>query len=297
MNNVAVCSTTFYPKWEDRADKLSEPRRDNEDNLRGDLAIATIKTVVEKGYQLLVVDGGSPEAFRKAVLEVCGDSVNFRPQKERGLGPSRQQAFAEAGELSGVERIAFTLAERLDFAHRGLDTALAAFEERNLDMMLVGRQSLDSLPDRQAESERRCHRFIDGTLTHFGILDEAEKGKWDWFSGYHFFKNTPQVQAVLAKRYGFTGNPEKYPLEKYVNPDLYSNALYFPLVHALNSSEMSVGTMKVDYIHPKEMKDFEESGPDINLDRRKIQRAEICISFLHYARMLKGNDSGLSLQK
>lgn len=269
---------------------------DSEENMRGDLAIMTMKRVVEDGYQLLVVDGGSPEAFRRAVIEVCGDAVNFREQKERGLGPSRHQAFREAGELPGVDVVVFTLAERLDYAQRGLRLGLDAFIERDLDMMLVGRASLDSLPERQAESERRCHRFIDTLLTRYGLLDESQVGEWDWYSGYHTFRNTPEVQEILAQRFTFAKDTENYPSEADVNPDLYSNALYIPLLHAFNSDgKIKAGTMKVDYRHPEEMKAFEDADAAVNQVRRRVQRNEICISLLHCARLLKGKPSRLSL--
>lgn len=294
-HQVAVCTTTYYPGWENRDDKFAPPRVDTEEQMRGDLALMTMKTVIDGGYQLLVVDGGSPDAFRRAVIEVCGDSLNFHPQKERGLGPSRHQAFSEAGALPGVEVVAFTLAEKLDFARRGLKLGLEAFDERALDMMLVGRASLDSLPNGQAASEHRCHKFIDTVLNRYGILSDAETGKWDWYSGFHIFRNTPEIQEILARRYAFAKDPEKYPSQADANPDFYSNALYIPLVEALDSKgRIKTGTMKVDYRHPEEMKAFEEADAKINAARRRIQRNEICNSILHFTRLLKGKPSRLT---
>ena len=295
-SKIAICTTTYYPNWTKPEAETDKVRQGNEDLIRGDLALKTLGLYSKQSHPVLVVDGGSPTEFREAVIRACGNAVHIHDQTEKGLGPSRHQAFREAGELPEVEVILFALAAKLDFAINGLPRAIKAFEEANADMMLVGRSSIDSLPKGQAKGERGCHRFIDTLLIRYGYLNPQDRGKWDWYSGFHIFRNTSSVQEVLARRYKFAKD-SRHPLDSDVNPDHYSNALYFPLIETIDpNSPLRAATCKVPYTHPTEMREYEEANPELNAERRRIQRNSILGSLYHFLRLKEGKTSKLTPQ-
>lgn len=284
---IAVCTTTFYPKW--YAGPVQEP---TSDKIRGDLALQTLNVAKNRGHQLSVVDGGSSPAFQEALRS---QGIDFEMERVRGMSPSRRQAFAKAEELPGVEVIAWTEPEKFSFLN---DDCLALAAEPVLkgevDIAIPARteEGFASYPEFQAASEHRANRQMNSILRSRKLLKENEPDL-DLFFGTRVFANRPEVRELFQKQYAFDARKGSELHEK-VKPEQYSDATFFPVTNALEQG-LRVKSVTVPYRHPAEQTAIEQNNPVFDA-KRNSQRRGIVTELIHLLRLQK-NDGKSRLKK
>lgn len=280
LNNnsrFAVVTSTFYREW--TVSQSGNPV--SADQIRGDLAIETLRLAKDKGYQLVVVDGGSSREF-VASLEKLGITVS--KEKERGMSPSRQQGFKEATVLSGVDTICWTEPEKISMVEN-LQEAARPILENQADIVVPARttQSLESYPDQQAVSEQRLNYYFNKVLRLTGLLSK-ESPDFDVAFGPRIFKNEPTIVELFTRQYRLRENSQ---LSERVKPNNYSNATFFPLILALER-KLRVVSVPVPYVHPKVQTEFEKGSKEF--ERKRIsQKQDIVRGAIELARYLIDN--------
>lgn len=145
MNNklkVAIATTTWYD-FNSKSDKV-----------RAEIAKRTFSKAKELGYLIIAIDGGSHSDF---INEIKSLGVKVSPQKEKGLGSSRRQAFKEAYE-SGKEIIIWTEPEKESFIPE-IEKVIKPILENKADVVIPKRKSLSTYPIAQQYIESFGNAF------------------------------------------------------------------------------------------------------------------------------------------
>ena len=214
--NATITTSTFY-------------RPDVEgDRIRSKLAIETVRSAVDGGYSVVVVDEGSSD-------EVCGELKKygahlFRSEK-KGMGNSRRQSIREAG-LLGRPIIAYLDPEKQPFVEH-MEKTLVPLLEGRADMVVGGRTSLASYPLEQQLAEQLGNAFWK-SLTNMNFDVWCGQRTWkrelsDYFLNY---------QGEYGDRW---------------------DCIFIPLLRAVHANEKVIG-INVNYQHPSEQTNHEEGN-------------------------------------
>lgn len=280
--SIAIATTTFYPKW--------YPGEVGDhyvvDKVRGDLALHLVREAQDKGYFVAVIDGGSSLAF-KSEMEKTGVAV--QPEVGRGMSASRRQVFIEASNSKGVKVICWTEPEKVSIVRDCLPNAVLPILNGETDIVVPARDkvSFQSYPDYQAEEEKRANREWNAILKARGFLPEDSPDLDVWF-GPKFFRNDPEIIELFLNKYEFRKRELK--LDKIVDPELWPNATFLPIVAALHRG-LRVKSIPVPYTHPKEQTEIEINNP-LFVRKRDLQRKDIIVSTIHFIKMLEINPRG-----
>ena len=233
---IAVCSTTWYPEWvpgkrDFEAILHSGDPRYVHSIVRGDIALETLSEVIRAGLTLCLVDGGEEgSAFQKALIE---RSIPFEQQEERGMGPSRRQAFNAALEREDSEAIVWLDPEKCDLV-KEIEASAQPVLTGEAAMVVIERkqQGWDTLPGYQRESERKGNEIFCHNLHEASLLDYDRT--MDVFFGGRVYSATQQyrqqMKKILNARYGFKNRNGTE--SEAIQPDTYSVPLFFPLLAA-----------------------------------------------------------------
>jgi len=166
------------------------------DKIRGDLALASLNEAERKGFQILVVDGGSSSAFVDHLHE---GEVQCKSQEEPGMSASRRQAIQQGSSLEGVEAVAWVEPEKVSFVRDCLSVAAAPILDGSADMVIPKRdkESWNTYPSYQADHEKRANRHWNSILRKSGILPEGVEDLDVWF-GPRIFKNDSEILGLFA---------------------------------------------------------------------------------------------------
>lgn len=271
---VAIATTTFYKDWlpSNRIDPIST------DQLRGDLAIEAIKLAIDKGYRLAVVDGGSSTAF-KNTLGALG--VRLIDQEEKGMSASRRQVFREAAVFSGVDAICWTEPEKISMVEN-LRRAVKPILEGRADIVIPTRttESFKTYPEQQAKSEQKANHLISEVLRLSELLPK-DNPDLDTFFGPRIFRNDPEIIQLFTRQYRLKENSR---LTAIVKPDSYLNAIFFPIMLALER-KLRVVSISINYHHPQGQTDFERGNTEFEIKRER-QKQDIVRGTIQLARFL-----------
>jgi len=138
-----------------------------------------------------------------------------------------------------------------------------------------------SYPKFQAVSERKANLKIHQMLVEAG-LQKKEDPVLDLFGGTRAFKNTSELRSLFGETFEI---PESSPFWGKVKPEVYSNAVYFPIYVSLflNKKVMSV---PIEFSYSKEQSKLEKKNNKKFASKRKIQfydivtASELLINFL-----------------
>jgi len=253
---IAIATTTFYPDWNGDSgyEKTSQ-------KVRGDIALATIEEAKKHGYQLIVVDGGSSQAFKERLSSL---GVEFSNQVELGMSSGRQQAFKEAADLKGVQVIVWTEPEELSIIRDCLPEAVVPILTGEADIVIPKREekSFATYPSYQVEYEKRANRLWNAILRKQGLLPKHSEDLDVWF-GPKFFKNSPEILELFLAKYEFKKGER-----------------------ALDS-RLKVTGVKVRYVHPKEQTAIELENIAEFSKKRDIQFKDIIVTTIHFIRLLR----------
>lgn len=274
--SIALVTTTFYPKWSPEGDV-------SVDKVRGNLNILMLNEAKRKGYRVVVVDGGSSSGFVDRLKE---EGIAPIPETEHSMSGSRRQAFNEGSALEGVKVIAWAEPEKVSIARDCLPEAVRPILDGRADIVIPkrGEESLRTYPAYQVEYEQKANKLFNGILRKHGLLPEDVEDLDVWF-GPRFFKNDPELISLFTDKYEF--DKRKLELDEIVDPDLWANAIFIPIIAALKNG-YRVESVTVPYRHPPEQTALEKDDEKFRR-KRDIQLKNIITVAMHFVRNLEQN--------
>lgn len=275
--SVAITTATFYPDW-----YLGKASAKEIDKVRGDLALRMIDSAKMKGFQIIVVDGGDNKFFKKALSNL---GIHPLSEKQKGMSASRQQAFKAASNLKQVQVICWVEPEKVSIITDCLPTAIFPILEGKADIIVPRRNRKlfkKTYPDYQFKFEQESNRIWNDLLKKYGLRSNNDPELDVWF-GPKFFRNDPQIVSCFTDQYSFKANL-KSPLNKIVKPELWANAVFFPVISALHKGNRVID-LEVLYKHPKEQTYAEQDNAEIR-KKRKFQQKSIILASEFFIRML-----------
>lgn len=287
-HSVCIATATFYKNW------YPGQVRNNEadvDKIRGDLALQLMKDSIESGFQLVNVDGGSSAEF---LSEMSNMEVMWKKEEERGMSPSRRQAFREASQKEGVKIIVWTEPEKTDIVAKNIKELSMPILRAEADIVIPRRteKTFATYPGFQVESEKRLNKDWNNVLRRFGLLKESD-GDLDVAFGPKIFRNSPAVLSLFLARYEIENS--NISMGSLVRPETYSNATFFPVIAGLDQG-YKVESIEIDnFVYPPKQASMEKDSEEFRNKRRK-QRTDIVTGAIEFCRFLK-NDIKSRLRK
>ncbi len=279
--SIAIVTSTFYPGWYEGEVKgeLSA------DKLRGDLALQTLKSAQEQNFQVVIVDGGSSEAFKNALEQ---NKIYFEMQQQQGgYSPARRQGIERVESLQGVKVIVQTEPEKISTVSDCIQPGSLPILKGEADIVILQRdeESFLTYPKLQREQEQKSNKKYNDILRSRGLLKGSDPDLDFWF-GQRIFANTPQLRELFQTTYQYDkGNTA---IDKTVNVEMYSNIQFFPIVAALHQ-RLRIKSVLVPYQHPKIQTAFEEGNSTFDI-KRHTQRRTIITEFVNFIRYLEKSD-------
>jgi len=275
--SLGIVLSSFYPKW-----YQGEVHDLNNDKIRGDLAIGAARFIQEKKYNLIVVDGGSPNSFIDR-LEV--ENVDTKKQRGRGLSSARREGFEAFEGNSQIKVVCATEPEKISLIKDSADLCTRPILEGEADIVIPyrDRESFQTLPSYQAQEEQKSNKLYNKILRSRNILKESNPDIEFWFAS-HFIRNDPSVLSLFKKTYTFEASDSAG--HKIVNLQQYADTLFFPIVAALKAG-FRVVSIPIHYEHPAAMKEFETGRPEFDR-KRDQQRRSIMIELVQFIKYLEG---------
>lgn len=243
MSNLVIATTTYY-------------KLDNESDLiRYKLSLQMFTKAKSKGYEVVVVDGGSSSEIITTYNQL---GVHVFSQKDKGIGNSRREAIVEAQKLT-TQYICWTEPEKVSLIE-SLDTVVEYMHNNNVDIIIPKRSSLSSYPLFQQKEEELLNMFWNNlTGKDFDIC----------FGPRVFRKELSSYFLDYKGKYG----------DKW-------DSIFIPVINVLFDNK-KVESIPIDYIHPSEQTAIEQDN--IEFDRKRIEQlaslTNIC--YLHWRKLHK----------
>jgi len=282
---VTIATSTYYRDWSENSNNKLDPST----LLRGKLALEMINTSTKKGYQIVVVDGGSGSEFTRKANENGAKVVS---QNETGMSPGRRQAFREASALENCEIICWIEPEKISIVSECLPLTLRPLALGVADIVIPKRddESFSTYPDYQVSYEKKANEMWNNLLRKYNLLPTKSEDLDVWF-GPKFFKNDPKILSLFLARYEF--GIQTFQFLKDVNPEDWANSTFLAIPAALHEG-YRVKSVRVTYHHPKEQTEFEKNN-DIFKKKRMHQLKSIISVTSEYIKLIKGQSSLIHL--
>jgi hypothetical protein len=276
---IGIATTTFYPGWYP-GETGDSPTADK---IRGDIALVTIGEAMKKGYQSVVVDGGSATEFLDSLNKT---GVAVETEKERGMSASRRQAFEAVSGLEGVSIVCWTEPEKTSIVADCIPYAVQPLINGDADIVIPGRnaEAFATYPEYQVDFETTSNILWNNILRRHDLLPEDAPDLDAWI-GPRFFRNDPDIVRLFEDRYEFAADTLS-GLKKDA-PELWPNALFLPIVAALKSGYRVLG-VDVPYRHPAQQTAFEQDSEEFR-KKRAVQQENILKTTIHFIRLLEDN--------
>lgn len=217
------------------------------DRLRGELAVKTIRTGIDLGYEIVIVDEESPDEL---LMEMVRAGARLFSSEQKGFGPSIRQAIREAMKLDR-DIIAHTQPEKSDYILEIAKTAPPIIEDR-AEIVIPKRKSMESYLFFQQQAEMLGNLFwkeLTGTE-----LDM-------WFGGRTWQKSISRYFLDYDGRHG----------DKW-------ESIYTPIMDAIFDGKRVIG-QEIDFTYPQKQKETEENNPLFS--RKRIEQLENLTSALY----------------
>ena len=287
-SSVAIACITLYPKWyQGKLKSISHT-----DKIRGDLALEFVRMAKEMGYQVVIVNGKSEEAFSKELSKIRG--IHILKRYDSSASSDRRKVVEIASGLSQIKVIILCEPEKTSFLSGCIDKILKPLLENKADIVVPKRQTALfklSYPKYMFESEREGNVFYNEALKANGLLITNSED-FDMFFGPRAFVNKQEVVKLFMRKYEI--GHASFSFAGYSNTERFSNSLFFPIVSALKES-LKVQSVTVPFVYPKIQKENEEKGArELFLEKRRSQRLGLLVELLHFISYLEKNKgSGL----
>lgn len=278
--SIAIVTGTFYPTWYEGQAK--EPL--STDKIRGDLALENFKLAKKQNFQLSIVDGGSSDAFKKALQY---NNIAFSMQRIKGgQGPARRQGIEEIASLPQIKVVCEMEPEKVSIVSDCMRLASLPILKGETDIVVPSRdaESFSTYPKFQAEQELKANKLYNDILRKHDLLKDKYPDLDFWF-GVRFFANRPEINDLFKKVYHY--RKDTTAIDKKINVDMYSNPILFPIVAALHQG-LKVMSMPVPYKHPETQTHFEEGRLDFHR-KRLTQRRTITVELVNFIRFLENS--------
>ncbi|HSV94534.1 MAG TPA: hypothetical protein VLH94_00950 [Spirochaetia bacterium] len=300
--NVCLAGSTFMKTWKREGGAGSNPEQ-----IRGDLAIESIKFALGRGFRVVIVDGGSSEDFVKRLGEVAVEVKNLHDEMvkvhdliveqevDRGYSGARRQALRRAEELreEGVRAIVMMEIEKTSITKNVEKLVKPILEgmadvvvpERGIKVNLAKKNShvqeenedFRGYPPYQAYSEMWSNKMLNRLLVS-AKLRRADEPVLDLFGGTRVIANDPDVLEDFYQKHDVIAG------ETDINPKMYFDVAYAPIAYLL-SKNRKVLSVPIEYHHP-EAQTATEIGV-VNFDeKRDSQRNMITTEMAKQTRFL-----------
>jgi len=238
---TCIATTTLY-----------NPDSEN-DRVRSNLALETLRKALDLGYQVILVDGGSSDELLKE-FERYGASVH---QESGGMGGERRKVFSLA-QSSGKPVIAWLEPEKVNYLSQ-LEKTIAPVINGDADLVIPQRKSLASYP----LSQQECEPLGNQAWKEITGLDLDL-----WFGP----RTMNQDTSILFSNYnGEFG-------DKW-------DSIFIPVMDAVHQGKKVIG-VPIDYTHPKSQTESEEGNADFKEKREMQLRTLVDMLETHWGRLI-----------
>jgi hypothetical protein len=269
--SVAIASATWNKGW------FPGESDGTADKVRGDETILMARAIQERGYQMIVVDGGSPPEFLEELRKL---GVVVQAQKEPGLGAGKREAMIAASKLDGVKVITLTEEKRSLFADNSPEELFAPILRNGADIIIYGRSkaAFETLPKEQRKYESLINSKITSKLIKEGLWLSSQ-GEIDMAFGPVAFRNDESILELFTRVYKFDAE-EGNTLHMQVKPDRWANPQYIPRIQAMYDG-LNVVKLEVNYEHSEAQRKIEEGDPNY-VTKRLAQYHDVVLSVSHF---------------
>lgn len=229
IDRTVIAITTLY--------NLSK----NSDKIRAELTKKTIKKAYDLGYEIIIVDEGSPDEL---INKYRDSGAKVYKSESKGMGNGKRQVIKIAYDLK-KEVIALMEPEKIDYVS-GITKTAEPILTGTADMVIPKRKSLISYPLVQQHSETLLNFFVK-ELTGLDL---------DISFGPRTFKRGLCSYFLDYKgEYG----------DKW-------DSLYIPVLNAIHDKK-NILSVEIDYTHPKEQTKSEEH--DLEFFKKRVDE-QLC---------------------
>ena len=234
--NVVITSTTFY-------------KLDNfVDSVREKLARKSIREATKRGYNVIVVDSGSPLETLD-FFETCGAKVY--KQKETGMGAGRREAIGYANE-SGLPIVVWTEPEKSPYISQLIKT-VAPIASGQAEMVIPRRTPITL----KSYSNQQYSELLGNAFFHRLTGLDLDV----WFG--------PRVWSKNLSHY-FLEYQDKIYGDKW-------DSIFVPLLYIIKNGHKVV-SVDVKYVHPQEQTLLEDN--DLNFYKKRVEQLDILFKAL-----------------
>jgi hypothetical protein len=296
--SVAVVSTSFYPKYGMGGAEL--------DNVRASVMIDMAQAVQDRGYRMVVVDGGSPTRFTNKLKDL---GVTVLLEDATGMAASRRQVINAGSALGGIKIIAWSEEKPSVFRDNDPSVLFGPLIRNEADIVIPdrGEDGRSTYLPQQRNWEERGNSSLHRILMHYGLV-RADSQQLDMWSGPRIFRNEPGIieifnriytyervspEDIYTKRVDGVSQTHKRKVDKAqkiqasINPERWSNSIFLPIINALWNG-YRVASVPIQYVHSKEMNTSEMNNLTME-DKRVTQYVDIIHSSIHLIHQLRAN--------
>lgn len=275
---IVFAIITYYPKWYNGKLKSIS----HTDKVRGDLALEFIQKTISLGFHLVVVDGKSSRSFKKILNNF--PSIILIKKLSPKRSPAKRRAFKAASKIDGVKVIIASEGEKISLLDNIVPLVKPILENK-ADIVVPKREDglfKETYPNYMYDSEKEGNKLYNEQLKFHNLTSEDD---WDLFFGPRVFRNSPKILSLFLKKFHFQKNQKS--LEEYFDPEEYSNALYFPVVIALQKG-FRVTSVEIPFSYPKLQKINETVGAkEFFFEKRQTQRIAILLHLMYLLNYLQ----------
>lgn len=231
IDKTVIAVTTLY--------NLSK----DSDKIRSELSKKTIKKAVDLGYEIIIIDEGSPNELISKFKDL---GAKVYKSKSKGMGNGKREAIKIAFDLK-KEVIVLMESEKTDYVS-GIIKTVEPIQTGAADLVVPKRKSLVSYPLVQQHSEALINFFVR-ELTGLNL---------DMSFGPRTFKR--ELCSYFLDYKGEYG-------DKW-------DSLYIPVLNAIHDKK-NILSVDVDYTHPTKQTEFEEHDLEFFKKRVDLQLCEL----------------------
>lgn len=283
---IAFAMITFYPKWYNgKLRSLSQT-----DKIRGDLALKFIQKASYMGFQLVLADGKSSKSFQRQLKSFSNITLIKKLSPKRS--PAKRQAFKAASKIEDVKVIVTCEPEKISILD-SVPLYVKPILENMADIVVLKREEnlfKKTYLDYMYQSETEGNKLYNEQLITHHLISKEEK--LDMFFGPRAFNNNSKILSLFLKKFHFQRNLKF--LEEYFDPEEYANAIYFPILIALQKG-LRVKSIEIPFAYPKLQKMNETIGAkEFFMEKRKAQHIGTLIDLMYLLNHLQRQKSTAS---
>ncbi|MBU0649918.1 hypothetical protein KJ605_02480 [Patescibacteria group bacterium] len=278
-HDVAIFATTYYKTWQPDDSDLGSV-----DSARGNASLETFRRAAENGFNVIMVDGGSSEAYLEAMQKL---GVKVFAQQKPGMVQAKREALAESAKLQPKVFVLIQAEKTAVIPY--IMQLIDPIAKEGADLVMAGRdQKLfkETYPSFQVTSEETGNKWCNKIARQLDVLKADQE--FDWFFGVKAFRNEPELVKLFMTRYQKT---DKDWAERHgsVDPERYTNFDFFPVLAAMCSGRKVIG-VTVPFSYPPEQKAMEENLSAEFIEKRRQQKESILTEVVQFARYLTNED-------